>query len=149
MLPHFPAMCVIFLFPWLRCETNVTGETCLWGCRASTPGDDWGACLETQLQKLLVMIMWRSVGLNLRCKCFSSLLWCTFSSPNYAAFVIAPPSVHVAQRSIALGTMLYLISRKRCLTERKNVVWLRCCFDLPNLKKLILMPATCHIYLHN
>ena len=37
-------------------------------------------------------------------------------------FVIAFPlcSVHVAQISIALGTMLYLISRKIRLTERKK-----------------------------
>lgn len=62
-------------------------------------------------------------------------------------FVIAffPHSVRVAQINMALGTALYLISRKICLTERKNVVWPRCCFDLPNLKKIIIMPAMCHI----
>lgn len=57
-------------------------------------------------------------------------------------------SVHVAQISIALGTMLYLISRKKCLTERKNVVWPCCCSDLLNLKKIIIC-LQCVIYLHN
>lgn len=34
---------------------------------------------------------------------------------------------------------------KICLTERKNVVWPCCCFDLLNLKKIIIMPAMCHL----
>lgn len=40
------------------------------GRRAARTARGQGACLEKQLQKFLMMIVWRLVGLNLHCKCF-------------------------------------------------------------------------------
>lgn len=88
----------------------------------STRVKDWRGVSWKQLQKLLVMIVWRFVGSNLHCKCFNFFCDTRSAVLTMLRFVIAspPPSVHVAQISIALGTMLYLISRKICLTERKK-----------------------------
>lgn len=93
--------------------------------RPAHAGRTGRARFEKQLQKFLTMIVWRLVGMNLHCKCFFDFFFLnnTFSSPDYAAFYnsfFLLCSVHVAQISIALGTMLYLISRKICLTERKK-----------------------------
>lgn len=59
--------------------------------------------------------------------------------------VASPSCVHVAHGSIALGTRLYLISRKTCLTERKQYSLALLLFDFLNLKKIIVMPAVCRV----
>lgn len=130
--PHLPPACVIPLFLWLHCESECNGSPASpghWGgggrhghvCAGQGGGP--GGVLKKQLQKLLPVIVWRSVGTNLRCTDFSFLSWSPFHGPNYAAFCnsfVPLRSVRVAQRSLALGTVLYLISRKICFTERKK-----------------------------
>lgn len=112
-------VCVIRLFLWDRTSWRPTG-----GRRhraVSSRAEDWRGASRQQLPA------------ETRCDERVEAAWLQPSlwvCPPYATrpavltmlrFVIAfPSSVHVAQMSIALGTMLYLISRKICLTERKK-----------------------------
>lgn len=119
------------------------------GCMASTRGKDWAGIFEKQLQKFLTMIVWRLAGMNLHCKCFLIFFLIILSAVlTMLRFVMAFPlcSVRVAQISTALGTTLYLMSRKICLTERRTCGLASLLFWYTEFeKKIIIMPAMCHI----
>lgn len=93
----------------------------VWPAHAGRTGQ---ARFEKQLQKFLTMIVWRLAGMNLHCKCFLIFFFLIILSAvlTMLRFVMAFPlcSVRVAQISTALGTTLYLMSRKICLTERRT-----------------------------